>query len=265
MRNFRYNRVGMRWVLTGLVVAISLFTSVYCNAKEANSAAWIKANEAYSMGEWKRALSLYESIAKGGAVSAHLYYNMGNACYKMGDKGKAALYYEKALKLDPSDADAYNNLQIVQLRTLDKIEAIPEFILSEWVKDLRDTIHSNGWTWIGLSALFLTALLLLLYRFSQRTGIRKISFITACVTMFIVVVTFSFAASLKVRAMSSDTAIVLSHVSNIKSSPNVAGNNLFILHEGTKVTILEDIGPWKKIELADGRQGWIETNTIGII
>ncbi len=74
-----------------------------------------------------------------------------------------------------------------------------------------------------------------------------------------------FAWSLKLRAISDDYAVITTPVSNIKSAPNNTGNNLFILHEGTKVEVLDKVAGWSKIELSDGRQGWIQENDISTI
>ena len=63
-----------------------------------------------------------------------------------------------------------------------------------------------------------------------------------------------------------DKAIVMRPVVSVKSSPSTeAAQDLFILHEGTKVEILDQVGSWSNIELADGRQGWIRTSEIEII
>lgn len=226
---------------------------------------WTKGNDSYSLGEWTNALLNYEQIEKNGKVSPQLYYNIGNTYFKLGNKGKAILYYERAIKLNPSYKDAINNLQIVSLQTLDKIEKVPEFVLITWIKEIRNSINSNTWAWLGIIFLVILSLLLLMYRFSSYMGVRKFSFILSCIMLFLVVASFSFSINLRLHANSIENAIVLSPVSNIKSAPNATGNNLFILHEGTKLTILEDIGPWKKIELEDGRQGWIDSSTIEII
>ena len=68
-------------------------------------------------------------------------------------------------------------------------------------------------------------------------------------------VIFSF--GLRSEILGTDGAIVINPVSSVKSSPNASGKSLFIIHEGTKVTILEELGEWNKVELSDGRQGWI--------
>ena len=62
--------------------------------------------------------------------------------------------------------------------------------------------------------------------------------------------------------MKVDEAIVIAPVASIKSSPGDAGKSIFVLHEGTKVSILDDLGEWRKIELSDGRQGWVLDNSI---
>ncbi len=220
---------------------------------------WVKANDAYSLGEYENALEIYKEIENGGFVSARLWYNMGNACYKLQNDGMAILYYERALKLDPSNKDIKNNLEIARLKTLDKIENVPEFILTTWVKELRNTMSSNRWAWFGVSMLVVTVVLLLLFRHAPSVGQRKLSFVMACIFALVVLVSFIFSVNLKDKAENSDTAVVLAPVTNIKSAPNSTGGNLFILHEGTKVEVLERVGQWSKIELADGRQGWMES------
>jgi SH3-like domain-containing protein len=52
-------------------------------------------------------------------------------------------------------------------------------------------------------------------------------------------------------------------VTSVKSSPAAgASTDLFILHEGTKVKVIDSVGTWDNIELADGRQGWIPSSDI---
>ena len=76
-------------------------------------------------------------------------------------------------------------------------------------------------------------------------------------------VIFSF--GLKGEMESEDRAVVVNPVSSVKSSPNNTGKSLFIIHEGTNVTVLEELGQWFKVELSDGRQGWVVKRDIEII
>ncbi len=226
---------------------------------------WVRANDAYSLGEYSTALDIYNHIEREGYVSARLWYNMGNTCYKLQDDGRAILYYERALKLDPSNSDVKHNLEIARLKILDKIEIVPEFILATWTKELRNTISSDKWAWTGIVLLVITALLVLCFRFAPKSSQRKTAFIFACITLLMVLASFGFSASLKANVASEDSAIVLAPVSNVKSAPNSTGGNLFILHEGTKVEILEHVGGWSRIELSDGRQGWMMSKDFEII
>jgi SH3-like domain-containing protein len=43
----------------------------------------------------------------------------------------------------------------------------------------------------------------------------------------------------------------------IKSAPDPQSTDLFILREGIKVSLLDKEGDWQKIQLADGKVGWM--------
>lgn len=247
------------------VLAVLLFfgaANLYAND---NMQLWNKANDAYSMGQYESALGDWLQIENAGEHSYKLYYNIGNAYYKLGSMGKAILYYEKALKLNPAGEDAKINLQIAKLQTLDKIETVPEFILTTWTKDIRNMMSSNSWAYVSLGLFAVVALLMLLFKFAPTTGGRKFSFVLACVVMLFAIFAVIFSVSLRVNANSEDEAVVMLPVSNVKSAPNATGNNLFILHEGSKVEILEEAGKWLRIEISDGRQGWIQKSDVEVI
>lgn len=253
--------MDMKKIVIFILLTFSL-VNLYADEK---GELWAKANDAYSMGQYETALADYRQIEDAGFESYKLYYNMGNAYYKTDNMGKAILYYEKALKLNPSGVDAMNNLQIAKLRTLDKIDVLPEFILVTWVKDIRDMMSSNGWGYTAVGLLVLVCLLLLLFKFAPTTGGRKLSFVLACAAFLFFIFALLFAVNLRVKANSDDFAVVMVPVSNVKSAPNSTGNNLFILHEGSKVEILEQAGKWCRIEISDGRQGWLESKDVEVI
>lgn len=246
------------------VLLLLLFSAFAANGHELDSL-WYKANDAYAMGEYDNAANTYKLIEKEGYGSAGLFYNMGNAYFKQVDKGKAILYYERAFKLDPSNNDIEVNLEIARMNTLDKIDVLPEFILSTWIKDFRNIMSSDKWGYTAIILFIITAFLMMGYNFAPTTRQRKLAFVLACVAMLFAIFSIFFAINLRSNARSNNFAIVMSPVSNIKSAPNSTGNNLFILHEGAKIEILEQVGGWSRIELSDGRQGWIQIADMEII
>jgi SH3-like domain-containing protein len=83
------------------------------------------------------------------------------------------------------------------------------------------------------------------------------------VALLISVSALVFSVWQKRDGMRADDAIVMRPVTSVKSSPSAeSSTDLFILHEGTKVRIVDEVGTWNNIELADGRQGWIRAADI---
>jgi hypothetical protein len=255
----------MRKFILFLIVAMIPFAAEAANVNQQDSL-WNAGVECYANDDFGGALECFKALEEQGYVSAELYYNMGNAYFKMsGYIAYSVLYYEKALKLDPSYKDAKANLEFVHQFTLDKIEKVPEFVLVTWFKTLRATLTSDGWAWVALGLLIVVAALVLVFRFGRVMAIRKTSFIFAIVftVCFIFSVIFSFGSRREI--LREDGAIVVNPVSSVKSSPNTSGKSLFIIHEGTKVHVLEELGQWVKVELSDGRQGWVVKRDIEII
>lgn len=242
-----------------------LSTEAFSSQSDANSQLWLDANDAYSLGEYQEAVDIYKEIEASGSVSYKLYYNMANSYYKLQNDGMAILYYERALKLNPANEDIKTNLEIARLKTLDKIENVPEFILSSWVKGIRNSFSSDNWAVAAIILFAVFAFLMLSYKYGFSLTVRKVSFSIGVCVLFFSIVAALFAFSLRSRAISQDNAVILQPVSDVKSAPNSTGSNLFILHEGTKVEVIESVGEWSRIELADGRQGWIETSDFEII
>lgn len=250
--------------LSLFIIVLSL--SVGCLASTQKDSLWNDAVNAYSGGDYEVALRSFSELEREGYVSSELYFNIGNCYYKLGNyTAKAILYYERTLRLDPSNPDAKINLELAHQYTLDRIDVVPEFVLVSWVKNFRDTLSSNMWAYISLSCFLLASLLLVVFRYGRSLGLRKASFIIAIVIFVMALCSLSFSISLYHEYQREDAAIVMNPVSSVRSSPTDTGKSLFIIHEGTKVQIIDSLGDWKRIELSDGRQGWLPYRDIEII
>jgi len=228
---------------------------------------WQAGVQAYTDGVWDQAVSSWKGIEALGVESVDLYYNLGNASFKAGDVAYAILYYEKALKLNPSNADVRFNLAYAQEFTQDHIEAVPEFFLKTWGRRLSYALPSGVWAALAL-LLFAAALALaLLFLLSSRTGARRAGFFGGIVALLLALLCFANAQSQKSSYFKADSAIVVKTVTSAKSSPGAAlsATDLFVLHEGTKVKLLDTVGDWYQIEIADGRQGWLLSTDLEII
>jgi tetratricopeptide (TPR) repeat protein len=235
------------------------------HAQEDVSGLWQKAGEAFAAEQWQNALNYYQMIEGEQLASPDLFYNIGNTYFKLGDNAHAILYFERALKLDPSHDDALHNLEIARQLTLDKIDSVPDFILVSWFRNLRQSCGADTWAWITLGLLLAVGILLTLFRNGTSLALRRVAFILACLAFVLAIFTFVFSLQQKRAVTRQDSAIVTAPVCSVKSSPAEGGNTVFVLHEGTKVRLLDQVGDWSKVEIADGRQGWAPVTTFEVI
>jgi tetratricopeptide (TPR) repeat protein len=250
---------------SALAILLLLVPAMNLNAQPADSL-WNKGVEAYSQGDYELASASWNAIAESGMESVELYYNLGNACFKDGNLARAILWWERARKLDPSDRDVRHNLEFAQLQTQDRIDSVPEFFLRTWLRKVSFTMRSNVWAVLSLLLFALALAMLLLFLLGSRTALRRTGFFTAIAAFLLCLACLGFASVQKRDAKSRDGAIVMLPVASVKSAPSEdSATSLFVLHEGTKVKIVDTVAGYTLVELADGRQGWITTKAIEII
>ena len=223
-----------------------------------NDALWEQGNKAYIDGDFSKAVELYSQIEARGYYSARLYYNLGNAFFKLGQLGEAILYYNRALVLSPSMEDAAHNLEIAEAQTKDKIAVVPQFFLNRWMQTIQRALSCTAWSVLSLLCLAVALALLLLFLLGSALSVRKVGFYGTVVALLLFVATISFAIAERNDILNREQAIVMSSAISVKSSPDRAATDLFVIHEGTKVTISSQVEGWAEVTIADGKKGWAE-------
>lgn len=220
------------------------------------------ANKLYQQEKYIEALDQYQKIEKQDLESASLYFNMANIYYRTNQVAPAVYYYEKALKLDPNDKDIRVNLEFANRMILDNIEPLPK---SLWQKFMESTVLRftyETWSKISVALAFMFALLFLMYHFSYSTGKKRVYFITSILSVILVTTSLFFAYRNKHHVNITVEAIIFSVAAPVKNAPTNSSDVYFELHEGTKVLILETLDNWKKIKIADGKMGWIDSSAL---
>ena len=220
------------------------------------------ADAEYSKGNYQQAIKDYEELLKAGE-SAEIYYNLGNAYYRTENITRAVLSYERALLLNPADDDIRFNLQMARSKTIDKITPESEMFFFTWYRSLVNLMTIDGWAHLAIASIILTLILALVYLFAGHLTLRKIGFYGGVLFLIIFLLSNLFAFQQKQMLMKRNGAIVTAPSVTIKKTPVANSADQGVIHEGTRVDIIDDtMRDWKEIHLADGREGWIPASQI---
>ena len=220
------------------------------------------ADAEYSKGNYQQAIKDYEELLKAGE-SAEIYYNLGNAYYRTENITRAVLSYERALLLNPADEDIRFNLQMARSKTIDKITPESEMFFFTWYRSLVNLMTIDGWAHLAIASIILTLILALVYLFAGHLTLRKIGFYGGVLFLIIFLLSNLFAFQQKQMLMKRNGAIVTAPSVTIKKTPVANSADQGVIHEGTRVDIIDDtMRDWKEIHLADGREGWIPATQI---
>ena len=222
-----------------------------------------QADDLYRKEKYEQAAAIYEKILKKDGVAAAIYYNLGNCYYKMDEIPRAVLNYERALLLNPGDEDIRANLVLARSKTVDKTTIASEMFFVTWWRALVNSMSINAWIICAVSSFVLMLIGLLVYFFVQKVALRKVGVYGAFVMIFLVLISNIAAYYQNELIENRMTAIVMSPSVTVKSSPAINSTDLFVIHEGTKVIILDNqMKGWREVKFEEGKQGWVPKEAI---
>ena len=224
------------------------------------------ADSAYIQGDYLTAIDLYQEVLRNEGVSATLCMNLGNSYFKLDEIAQAILWYERAYLLDPSDDDVKFNLELARTRTVDKVTPKNQLFIVVWFRNLVAALDINTWAVLTLLFFFVAALMAGVFLLSRKVSLKKISFAFSLFFFVFSILSFIFASTQRSNIVNRDTAIIVSPSVTVKSTPSDSGTDLFIIHEGRKVDILDSsMKEWVEIRLEDGNTGWVLRKVMEII
>lgn len=259
----KYNRINKKLKTCSIALfAICLFLcSINTNA-QSNTELFEQANELYRKSKFTESIANFEKIEKSGFVSSELYFNLGNSYYKINKVAESIYYYEKALKINPLNTDAKTNLIFAKRMTIDVIEELPKTLLQNIEQNYIQKFSYNQWAIASVVFSMLVSVFFLLFYFSYIPNRKRFYFVLAGVSTLLLVVSILLTYKEFEFDQKNIEAIVFLEKVSVNTAPTDNSDEAFELHEGTKVVVLDKVDTWKKIKIADGKIGWIPSNSI---
>jgi tetratricopeptide (TPR) repeat protein len=224
-----------------------------------------KANTYYQKKDFKSSVALYDSVEKLGYRSSDLYFNLGNANYKLQKYPEAILNYERARRIAGNQDDIVFNIALTNLNIPDKIDPINQIWIFDIWNNLINSRDSASWGIITILILWVSLVFISLFNFFSSIIIRRIT----SILFLIGFICFIFTGIVTYKRYQVETnnnfAIVFTPTVYIKSAPDAQSTDIFIIHEGVKVEIIEKVGEWYQVKLADGKKGWLLYSNLEII
>ena len=193
-----------------------------------------------------------------GKHSADVYYNLGNANYRLNKVAESVYYFEKAILMRPKDRDIITNSAFANNMTIDAIEKIPVSQIDQIRNSIIETFSFEIWTYFTIILLWIFTILFLAYLFFIQARLKRIFFFSSLSILLLFILSFSITYSIDQNEKNKKFAILFSKQTDIWSEPNQQADRLFVLHEGTKMQLLDSLEEWQKIRIANGSEGWIK-------
>ena len=247
--------------MRNLVIYLFLFVSISMLAQNANDL-FLSANSLYKEGKYEEAIKLYEQIENENLASSEVYYNLANCYYKLNKIAPTIYNYEKALQLNPLNEDAKNNLVIAKRLTLDRVEALPKSVFQKLNENYLQKFTYNTWAVITIVFSFMASILFLLFYFAYTPSKKRTYFTTSIISFLLLITSLVITYTQYNQTKNNVEAIIYTEEVSVTNEPTENSNEIFTLHEGTKVKVLDSVDNWKKIKLVDGKVGWIKTKTL---
>jgi len=222
---------------------------------------WEEANQAYESENYLKAINTYSTLLEKNKQSPALHFNLANAYLNIGETARAIYHYELALQRDPRARDIRKNLAHAS-SFLSASHAQYQKEPADWERLLAIL----GFLRLGETVSFLLISIagyFLLFSLSLVTHKGWMIFLRRILLVFslLILVVLGW----KLWEARTPQAILLESNTGVRYGPTKEERVAFYLPSGLKVTLADERPGWYRIELATGKTGWVEQNSIGVL
>ncbi len=215
------------------------------------------ANEAFEKGAIDDAILLYESILSNDYHSPTIYHNLGVAYLRTQNWPSARYYLEKGLLQAPLDPGLNSNLNFIREKVGDSYN-FPSFPFTGLISKIHQIAGQNVIS-LFLLLVFLCTISVIWFK----PG--KWQLVSGLLGATWVILLMLFLLERKNEQIHHDMAIVWNHVAELYDKPDEISESISTIYGGHKVRIMEKVGPWCQVDLADGTTGWIEAKELRLL
>ncbi|MGA0374212.1 MAG: tetratricopeptide repeat protein [Flavobacteriaceae bacterium] len=220
------------------------------------------ANSAYNAGQYENAVMLYKEILESGQHSAELYFNLANSYYRLNQVGESIFYFEKAKQLNPTDDDINVNSNFAQNMAIDAVEVLPKSQITQLREKTIDLFSQDAWAYFIILLAWFLVFFWGLYLWNKVPVIKRTFFIFSLVLGLLLMGSLSIAVIKSSKTADTTYGILFNKKIEVWAEPNSRAEVLFLLHQGTKVQMLDQLQEWRKIRIANGSEGWIKNGRV---
>lgn len=211
---------------------------------------------AYQQGQYGAARDSFLMLEQQGYSDAPLYYNLGNTFYALNDLGRAILYYERALKQEPDFLPARQNLTLAKSKCEDDYLEVEDFFAWRWLKSAAQRLGARGWMWASIGTAWILIGLLVAYWWQKITWRRFIITVVLAGLVWTGVTALGWLRHYLDEHLQE--AVVIPAEAALRIAPDEQSAEVLTLHAGLKITLLDTLNGWHKIQLPNKETGWIK-------
>jgi tetratricopeptide (TPR) repeat protein len=220
--------------------------------------AYAKGNGLYEEGRYPEALDAYLAVEKEGAHWM-LFYNIGNCYYKLNDFVKAKIYYLRARRLKPFEPSISKNIDIVDKRFSDKIEARKPDFLSRVALRIETFISIN----VVSVALLLSVIILNVFIFILiRKGKSRALVYGVSFSLVIMLLIAGYHIYRTGKQNLRNSAVIVKAGTELRSGPGENNTILFKVNPGLTVKIIEKSRNWLQVSASMQVAGWLQEDRL---
>lgn len=245
-----------------LILFLSFCFSLGLQAQENNDALFNKGINAFNQKDYAASAQVFEKLVKTDSLNAKLHYNLGTAYLRLQNTGLSIYHLEKALKLQPDYEAARINLNFAEkLKTKVRKGNLP-IPQQQMLYSVFNFLKPNAWAYLAIASMFLTVIVLVIYRLNSNATAKKALFTLSIFTLVISIGSYFISKNQSDYLLMNNYVIVKDKEVLLMNEPRSVAKITATLNEGEKGFIQEETNQWIKIQLQNDTIGWVDKKNV---